>query len=34
MVKTFSDLSIEAQILIKERFARYNMDGEVVKYIK
>jgi hypothetical protein len=30
MVKIFSDLSIEAQILIKERFARYNMDGEVV----
>ena len=27
MIKDFSDLSLEAQIIIKERFARYGIDG-------
>ena len=32
MIKDFSDLSLEAQIIIKERFARYGIDGvEVFK---
>tara|TARA_B100001057_G_C22826064_1_gene941476 strand:- start:570 stop:1022 length:453 start_codon:yes stop_codon:yes gene_type:complete len=28
MVKTFYNLSLEAQIIIRERFGRYNIDGQ------
>ena len=28
MVKSFYNLSIEAQIIIRERFGRYNIDGQ------